>query len=384
MSSIVIFDLDGCISDDRHRLNLLPPAGTNDPEQFRRYHSQCGEDPCTNAGVVRIHRDVGHRLFFVTARMESYRKETEDWLLRMFEISFEGDSPHRLLMRPDDCDLPSPALKIKLVEDAEPNFDWSNVFVAYDDRADVLDAYRRAGVLSVGLMTYGEEEKPEPARRTAIVTGAASGLGADIADALEKEGYLVIRYDAKTGHDVLNPEISGVKRLDVLVNCAGVNHLDWIPNLSESDWDRVMDVNVKGIFKMSQRCLPMLRESSGTILNIVSNAAHIPMRCSSAYNASKAAALMLTKQMARELAPDVTVFSVSPNKLSGTGMSREVDEKVPSLRGWTPEQAQEYQLSSLLTREETDPKAVAEFIGFLLSRKDRHKYLAGCDIPYGA
>jgi NAD(P)-dependent dehydrogenase (short-subunit alcohol dehydrogenase family) len=145
-----------------------------------------------------------------------------------------------------------------------------------------------------------------------------------------------------------------------------------------------MDVNVKGIFKMTQAALPLLRANKGTVVNIVSNAAHMPMRCSAAYNASKGAALILTKQLARELSPDVTVFSVSPNRLADTGMSRSIDEQVLKTRGWTLEQAQQYQRASLLSGDETPPEAVAEFIAFLLATKERHRYLAGCDIPYGA
>jgi hypothetical protein len=57
---------------------------------------------------------------------------------------------------------------------------------------------------------------------------------------------------------------------------------------------------------------------------------------------------------------------------------------VVETRGWTYEQARKYQLGSLLTGEETPPAAVADFIAFLLSSKGRHKYLTGCDIPYGA
>jgi len=52
-------------------------------------------------------------------------------------------------------------------------------------------------------------------------------------------------------------------------------------------------------------------------------------------------------------------------------------------RGWTLEEAQKYQMAGLLTGEETDPAMCAEFISYLLSTKERHKYLAGCDMPYG-
>lgn len=219
-----------------------------------------------------------------------------------------------------------------------------------------------------------------------LITGAASGLGKAIYDELkDRDGIIVWPFDLRMGDDVKNPDRNKLPFLvDVLINCAGVNKIAWLPDVDDALWDEVMDTNVKGILKMTQACLPMLKRSQGTVLNIVSNAAHMPMRCSAAYNSSKAAALMLTKQMARELAGDgVTVFSVSPNKLAGTGMSDDIDRQVCETRGWSMEQAQSYQKQSLLTGEETPPEAVAEFIAFLVSDKSRNKYLAGCDIPYG-
>jgi len=222
--------------------------------------------------------------------------------------------------------------------------------------------------------------------KVALVTGAKSGLGKAISEALTLDGgWDVLCWDIVDGFDVTEPDKEALPvQLDALINCAGINSQDWLRDVKETDWDAVMNVNVKGIFKMTQACEQLLRASKGTVVNIVSNAAHNPMRCSAAYNASKGAALILTKQLARELSPDVTVFSVSPNKLAGTGMSRYIDEQVTRTRGWTQEQAQKYQLSALLTGEETPPDAVAEFIAFLLSDKRRHKFLAGCDIPYGA
>lgn len=221
-----------------------------------------------------------------------------------------------------------------------------------------------------------------------LITGGASGLGAAIADELKFYGHHVMIFDKAFGDDVLQPHKSvalSEAPIDVLINCAGINKIDWLENVTEDDWDAVMGVNVKGIFKMTQHYLPSLIERRGTVLNIVSNAAHMPMRCSAAYNASKGAALILTKQLARELtSKGVTVFSVSPNKLADTGMSRSIDEQVVKTRGWSIEQAQQYQLAGLLTGEETPPQACAEFIAFLLQDKEHHKYLSGCDLPYGA
>jgi len=221
--------------------------------------------------------------------------------------------------------------------------------------------------------------------KTALVTGAASGLGRALVVQLKLHGYYVMEFDIAYGHDVRAPRASQIpEELDVLVNCAGINRIGWLAEFPADDWDAVLDTNAKGIFLMAQACLGALKKRSGTILNIVSNAAHMPMRCSAAYNASKGAALILTRQLARELAPDITVFSVSPNKLSGTEMSRDIDVQVQATRGWSAEQAREYQLAGLLTHEETPVEAVADFIGYLLQDKAHHKFLAGCDLPYGA
>jgi NAD(P)-dependent dehydrogenase (short-subunit alcohol dehydrogenase family) len=104
------------------------------------------------------------------------------------------------------------------------------------------------------------------------------------------------------------------------------------------------------------------------------------------YNASKGAAHIMTLQMARELTKryGITVFGVSPARLAGTGMSRYIDDRVTGLRGWTKEQADEYQRAALVTGKEIPPSRCAEFITWLLSEKERHEHLSGCVIPYGA
>lgn len=220
-----------------------------------------------------------------------------------------------------------------------------------------------------------------------IITGGSSGLGACIRKRLPD----TIDWSLSTGVDIRDakaikniglPALQGQK-VDVLINCAGVNHIDFIPDLEEDSWDKVMDTNAKGIYLTTQALLPFLK--GGTILNIISNASHMPMTSSLAYNASKGAAEIMTRQMSRELIKthNITVFGISPNKLKNTGMSAYIDNKVCELRGWAPEQARNYQLASLPAGEETDPETLAEFICFLLSNKERHRYLAGTVIPYG-
>ena len=219
-----------------------------------------------------------------------------------------------------------------------------------------------------------------------LVTGGGAGLGKAIVNALQRDGHEVIVFDSKNGADVRRPTGPVPERLDVLINCAGVNITGWLENFSEAQWDAVMDVNAKGIFKMTQWALPELAKTRGTVLNIVSNASHMPMTTSLAYNASKGAAHIMTLQLARELTKKhgITVFGISPNKLKGTEMSEDIERQVVQHRGWTKEFAEQYQLNALLAGEETDPVQLAEFVAFLLSNKPRHKYLTGCVLPYGA
>jgi NAD(P)-dependent dehydrogenase (short-subunit alcohol dehydrogenase family) len=218
-----------------------------------------------------------------------------------------------------------------------------------------------------------------------LVTGSSSGLGKLIADELSDHSHIVYGYDIRYGMDVRSPDLQHISELDILINCAGINGNEWLEDIDDGHWDSIIDTNAKGIYKMSQAALPFLIRSKGTILNIVSNASHMPMTCSLAYNASKGAAEIMTKQMARELTRKygITVFGISPNRLKGTAMSAEIDSNVLRTRGWDLEKVREYQKQSLLTGEETDPKQIAEFIAFLLNNKNRHKYLTGCIIPYG-
>ena len=222
-----------------------------------------------------------------------------------------------------------------------------------------------------------------------LVTGSGAGLGKLICAALRRDKHDVFEFDRKKGNDVVDPADSyGTcpSHLDILINCAGVNITGWLEDFSEEQWDAVMDINAKGIFKMTQWALPELIKSRGTVLNIVSNASHMPMTTSLAYNASKGAAHIMTLQLARELTKthEITVFGISPNKLKGTEMSRDIEDQVIKHRGWTREYAAQYQLNALLAGEETDPEQLAEFIAFLLSNKARHKFLTGCVLPYGA
>ncbi|WVW37808.1 3-oxoacyl-[acyl-carrier-protein] reductase [Aeromonas phage Gekk3-15] len=225
-----------------------------------------------------------------------------------------------------------------------------------------------------------------------IVTGHRNGLGKALYDMLRggecngNRGHNVIGYDFLENDDVANPSdwLAEVGEVDILINCAGINHNAWFDELKRADHENVMDTNANSIVYMVKAVLPQLIASKGTVINIVSNAANMPMTSSLSYNMAKAAALMATKQLAHELTRKhgITVFSVSPNKLSGTVMSSYIESKVCEVRGWTPEFAADYQKKSLMHGLETPPEAVARMIVHLIESGDMI-YMSGCDIPFG-
>lgn len=232
-----------------------------------------------------------------------------------------------------------------------------------------------------------------------VVTGGSSGLGKAIVERAVESG----RWDSitnvslsKTGLHGVNDYIADLRYpyqlraldkvpCDVLINCAGVNYISWLEDMEADEWDRLMDINARSIFLTTRALLDTLVQG-GTVLNIISNASHMPMTASLAYNASKGAAHIMTLQLARELtrSQGITVFGISPAKMSGTEMSEYIAKRVPDVRGWTPEYADEYQRKGLLTGEEIVPDILAEFVHWLIEEKRRHFHLSGCVIPYGA
>lgn len=160
--------------------------------------------------------------------------------------------------------------------------------------------------------------------KIALVTGGASGIGRRTCERFAEEGATVVVADrdeagARDVAATLGGGASAVTvdvadsvsaaaaiqtvidrhgRLDTLVNNAGVTIVGAVHALSEEEWDREMDVNVKSVYLMSKHAWPHLLQSRGSIVNTASIAALWAIPADAAYCASKAAVMMLTKCLA--------------------------------------------------------------------------------------
>ena len=149
-----------------------------------------------------------------------------------------------------------------------------------------------------------------------MVTGAASGLGLAIAKAAEAEGAAIIAMDRVASPfdnsrvcDIADEEqvkraLSGLSRIDAVVNSAGIARRAKVDETQMADFDAVMAVNVRGAFLVSKYALPHMREHGGAILHLSSGVATTGTRNRAAYTASKGAILSLTLNMALDYASD--------------------------------------------------------------------------------
>jgi len=182
------------------------------------------------------------------------------------------------------------------------------------------------------------------ANKVAIITGAGSGLGRASAILFAKEGAKVVVADindaggeetvaaissnggeaifvhtdvskASDAKNLIKTAKDKFGKIDILFNNAGVPHRPMpVEDLDESLWDHIFSVNVKGIFLMAKYAFPVMKEAgSGVVINLASISGLRPRPGGSAYATSKAAAILLTKELALEGAPNnIRVNAINP------------------------------------------------------------------------
>ncbi len=182
------------------------------------------------------------------------------------------------------------------------------------------------------------------AGQLAVVTGAASGIGAATVRALAArgarvagidrqpcavpDGGLALAADVSSEADVLAAFAAldadgGVP--DILVNCAGIIIERPLTRMTLEEFERIMRVNLRGCFLVGREAVIRMRGAGrgGRVINIASELAHLGRADYSAYCASKAAVIGLTRSWARELAPDILVNAVAPGPVDTPMLSRE-------------------------------------------------------------
>jgi NAD(P)-dependent dehydrogenase (short-subunit alcohol dehydrogenase family) len=245
--------------------------------------------------------------------------------------------------------------------------------------------------------------------KVAFITGAAHGQGRAAALALAKEGAHIIAFDiaqtltypgyglgsekelqtlseecASLGvqclafagdvrvDDDIARAVAGAQsqfnRVDILFNNAGICAYGLAHELTEREWDIMLDINLKGAWMVARRIIPlMIGQQSGVIINNSSIAGLRGMNRLSHYAASKWGLTGLTKSWAIELAPhNIRVVSIHP-----TGVNTPMNEGLAALEGLTPTEVAERSAGNLISVPWVEAEDVANAVVFLASDKSR-------------
>ena len=223
--------------------------------------------------------------------------------------------------------------------------------------------------------------------KTVLVTGAAKGIGKEIAVKFAKNGYnvfvsyntsidkalelaekydniTVIKADVTKKDELLNL-INQVGEIDILVNNAGISDIKLFTDVTDEDFEKMMNVNFKSAFCLSQMVLPyMINKKNGRIINISSIWGICGASCEVLYSASKAALIGMTKALAKELAPSgITVNAVAPGVI-----------KTDMMKCFSEEEIKDIEYDIPLGRMGT-PEEIAETVFFLAS--ENASYITG-------
>jgi len=225
--------------------------------------------------------------------------------------------------------------------------------------------------------------------KTALITGGAARIGAQIAKTLHKNNFNIIIHcnqskdkaqllcdelnflkekSAKVvvgnlnNVDSINSIVEAVKSIDLLVNNASVFYPLSVDESDSENWDNILDINLKAPFFLSKGLSQKLKSSKGSIINIIDIHADRPLKKHSVYNISKAGLKMLTLTLAKELAPSIRVNGVSPGSILWPQEDAEISESDKSIM-----------LERIALKRQGSPQDIADTVLFLANSN----YLTG-------
>lgn len=234
--------------------------------------------------------------------------------------------------------------------------------------------------------------------KNVFITGAAGGIGRAISIAFAKEGakialtdldekgleesfkelkskktviktYLLDVTKEKMVKEVVSKVLEDFPCIDILVNNAGVSTMNWFWELTEKEWDLNMNVNVKGVWRVTKHIVPhMIERKKGKIVNIASMAAKIGAPLLAHYSASKFAVVGFTQAIAKELAPyRINVNAVCPGFVKTSMQEREIAWEARLRNIEEPEKVREEYIKQTPFGRLCYPEDVARAVLFLAS-----------------
>jgi meso-butanediol dehydrogenase / (S,S)-butanediol dehydrogenase / diacetyl reductase len=238
--------------------------------------------------------------------------------------------------------------------------------------------------------------------RVAVVTGGARGIGRGIVDALAVRGADVVVADLDPDmagdeqavrvdvtdegsvRDLVRDVIERHGRLDILVNNAGVSRSLPFVDIDEAEWDRVFDVNVKGVYLACRAVVPhMMQRRSGKIVNISSMVGKEALPLFVHYSASKFAVLGLTQGLAKEMAPyHVNVNAVCPGVVR-TPLWEPLLDQLSATKRITRDEAFDEFVSGIPLGRPQEPEDIGEVVAFLASDRARNMTGQGINVTGG-
>jgi len=162
-----------------------------------------------------------------------------------------------------------------------------------------------------------------------IITGGSSGIGESIIDLLLKNKANVVNIDVNdnlktktiitdiTNNQDLKTKLNSIpEKVDILINNAGIGLVGNIENTEEKDFDKIFEVNVKGLFNITKAIIPKMKQNGGSIINMASTAAIVGIDDRFAYSASKGAVMSMTNSIAKDyLSHGIRCNSISPGRV---------------------------------------------------------------------